>query len=398
MKESGEEMANLDFLSAELEQLKAEGRYRPLTEWGSGSGPWMTLGGRRVLQMSSNNYLGLTNHPELKRAAVEAIETYGVGSGSVRTIAGTLDIHEGLERELAAFKGTESTLVFQSGFATNQGILGSILGPDDVVISDALNHASIIDGIRLTKASRKVYAHKELDELERCLKESASYRARLVVTDGVFSMDGDIAPLPDIVALAERYDAVVYVDDAHASGVLGRCGKGSTDHFGLHGRVHIQVGTLSKAIGVSGGYMAGSALLKDYLIHKARSFLFSTSQTPAVAASSLAAIRVLGRSPELIERLWSNANYCRGRLQALGFDCGMSETPIIPIIVGTPADTMRFSDALLAEGVFAQGIVYPTVAMDKGRVRLIVTATHTREDLDFALDALARTGRQAGLI
>lgn len=391
-------MANFDYLKPELDQLKAEGRYRPLTVWDSGSDIWMELNGRKVLQMSSNNYLGLTNHPELKKAAIEAIETYGVGSGSVRTITGTLRIHDELERELAAFKGTEATLVFQSGFTTNQGILGSILGPDDVVISDELNHASIIDGIRLTKANRKIYAHKDLDQLEQRLKESGSFRSRVVVTDGVFSMDGDIAPLPQIVELAEKYDAIVYVDDAHASGVLGRNGKGSTDHFNLHGRVHIQVGTLSKAIGAVGGYFAGSQLLKDVMIHKARSFLFSTSQPPAVAATCLAAIRVLKKSPELTERLWSNTNYFRDKLQKLGFDTGASETPIIPIIVGTPARSMEFSDKLLAEGIFAQGIVYPTVAMDKGRVRLIITANHSQDDLDFALDKLERVGKRFALI
>ncbi|MDQ6418129.1 glycine C-acetyltransferase [Paenibacillus sp. LHD-117] len=391
-------MANFDHLAAELEQLKADGRYRPLTVWDSGSDIWMELNGRKVLQLSSNNYLGLTNHPDLKQAAIEAIETYGVGSGSVRTITGTLRIHDELERELAEFKGTEATLVFQSGFTTNQGILGTILGPEDVVISDELNHASIIDGIRLTKGNRKIYAHKDLDQLEQRLKENGSFRSRVVVTDGVFSMDGDIAPLPQIVELAENYDAIVYVDDAHASGVLGRNGKGSTDHFNLHGRVHIQVGTLSKAIGAVGGYMAGSQVLKDALIHKARSFLFSTSQPPAVAATCLAAIRVLKNSPELTERLWSNTNYFRDKLHKLGFDTGSSETPIIPIIVGTPARTMQFSDKLLEEDIFAQGIVYPTVAMDKGRVRLIVTANHSQDDLDFALDRLERVGRHFALI
>lgn len=391
-------MGKFDHLSVELEQLKNEGRYRPLKIWGSGSDTWMELSGRRILQMSSNNYLGLTNHPDLQRAAIEAIETYGVGSGSVRTITGTLCVHDELEKELAAFKGTEATLVFQSGFTTNQGILSSILGPDDVVISDELNHASIIDGIRLTKAHRKIYGHKNLDQLEDNLKASASFRSRVVVTDGVFSMDGDIAPLPEIVELAEKYDAIVYVDDAHASGVLGRNGKGSTDHFNLHGRVHIQVGTLSKAIGAVGGYMAGSELLKDYLIHKARSFLFSTSLPPSVAATSLAAIRVLKNEPERGERLWSNTLYFRDKLQNLGFDTGQSETPIIPIIVGTPEKTNKFSDRLLEEGIFAQGIVFPTVAMDKGRVRLIITANHTMSDLNYALDRLQYVGKEFGLI
>ena len=392
-------MAGFEVIEGQLKSLKAEGRYRPLTVWEGGSDSWMTLqDGRRVLQMSSNNYLGLTKHPALKKAAIEAIEDYGVGAGSVRTITGTLDIHDQLEQRLAAFKGTEATLVFQSGFTTNQGVLSSILGPDDVVISDELNHASIIDGIRLTKTNKRIYAHKNMDQLEDVLKESGSYRQRIVVTDGVFSMDGDIAPLPSIVELAERYDALVYVDDAHASGVLGRCGKGSTDHFGLHGRVHIQVGTLSKAIGAVGGYVASSQVLKDYLTHTARSFLFSTALPPSVAATCLAAIDVLQREPELTERLWANANSFRASLQSDGFDTGESETPIIPIIVGDPARTMAFSQRLLEEGICAQGIVYPTVALERGRVRLIVTAQHTTEDLEFARDVLKKVGTEFGIL
>ncbi|GIP32194.1 glycine C-acetyltransferase [Paenibacillus sp. J2TS4] len=391
-------MTFMNRLQKELELLKEEGRYRDLTAWDSGSGPWMSLNGRKVLQMSSNNYLGLTAHPNLKQAAVQAIETYGAGSGSVRTIAGTLDIHQRLEEELARFKGTEAALVFQSGFTANLGILSSLLGPDDVVISDELNHASIIDGIRLTKAHRKIYAHKNMSQLETCLQESAHYAQRFIVTDGVFSMDGDIAPLPEIVDLAEKYDAQVYVDDAHASGVLGRSGKGSVDHFGLNGRVSIQVGTLSKAVGVVGGYFAGPLVIKQYLIQKARSFLFSTSSTPADAVSSLAAIEVLKNSTDLMERLWSNTKYFRDSLHELGFNTGESETPIIPIMIGAPDKTWKFSEHLLEQGIFAQGIVYPTVALDKGRVRLIVTAAHTKEDLDFALAKLQKAGRQFGLI
>ncbi|KRE98468.1 8-amino-7-oxononanoate synthase [Paenibacillus sp. Soil766] len=390
-------MANWGSLERELEQLKKEGRYRPISVWETGSDTWMNIGGRRVLQMSSNNYLGLTNHPDLKKAAIEAIEQYGVGSGSVRTITGTLDIHDQLEQELAAFKGTEAALVFQSGFTTNQGVM-TILGSDDVVISDELNHASIIDGIRLTKAQRRIYAHKDMDQLEAVLRGCGSFAKRVVVTDGVFSMDGDIAPLPAIVELAEKYDAIVFVDDAHASGVLGRNGKGSTDHFGLNGRVHIQVGTLSKAVGAVGGYVAGEQLLKDFLIQKARPFLFSTSAPPSVAATCLAAIRVLKQSESLIGQLWSNATYFRTNVQSLGFDTGGSETPIVPVIVGEPAKAMLFSDLLLQQGVFAQGIVFPTVAMDKGRVRFIVTAKHTREDLDFAIDALNIVGNKLGLL
>ncbi|NMM53545.1 glycine C-acetyltransferase [Paenibacillus aquistagni] len=392
-------MANFDVIAQELQALKDAGRYRPLTVWEDGSDAWMTLeGGKRVLQMSSNNYLGLTHHPKMKQAAIEATEKYGVGAGSVRTITGTLAIHDELEQKLAAFKGTEAALVFQSGFTTNQGVLGSILGADDVVISDELNHASIIDGIRLTKASRKIFAHKDMDQLEAVLKECGSYRQRVVVTDGVFSMDGDIAPLTTIVELAEKYDALVYVDDAHASGVLGKHGKGSTDHFGLHGRVHFQIGTLSKAIGAVGGYVATSQAAKDLMINNARSFLFSTSLPPSVAASCIAAIDVLKTEPELTERLWSNANSFRDTLKKEGFNTGDSETPIIPIIVGEPARTLEFSKRLLDEGLCAQGIVYPTVSMDKGRVRMIVTAQHTDEDLAFALDALKKVGREFGII
>ncbi|MCM3750338.1 glycine C-acetyltransferase [Paenibacillus pasadenensis] len=391
-------MSGLERLREELEQLKNQGRYRMPAVWESGSGPWMEIGGRRVLQMASNNYLGLTDHPRLKQAAIEATQKYGVGAGSVRTISGTLDVHDQLERELADFKGTEAALVFQSGFTTNQGVFGTLLGEEDIVISDELNHASIIDGIRLTKAARRIYKHKDMDSLEEALKGASGHRTRFIVTDGVFSMDGDIAPLPQIVELAERYDAVVCIDDAHASGVLGRCGKGTTDHFGLHGRVHIQIGTLSKAVGVVGGYAAGSQELKEYLIHKARPFLFSTSQTPAVAASCLEAIRVLRTSPELGERMWASANSFRSQLQRDGFDTGVSETPIIPIVIGDSARTMAFSARLLEEGVFAPGIVYPTVAADKGRVRFIVTAAHTADDLEFARQAVLKVGREFGLV
>jgi glycine C-acetyltransferase len=382
----------------DLEQLKAEGRFRSLTVWNSKSDTWMESGGKKFLQLSSNNYLGMNQHPKLKEAAIEAIEKYGVGSGSVRTITGTLAIHEQLEAELARFKGTEAALVFQSGYTANLGILSSILGPDDIVISDELNHASIIDGIRLTKSLRKVYAHRDMKQLEEILNESQSHQNRWIVTDGVFSMEGDIAPLPEIVALAERYNAMVYVDDAHASGVLGRNGKGTTDHYNLHGRVHIQVGTLSKAIGVVGGYFAGSQVIKDYLIHKARPFLFSTAQTPSVAASCMAAIQVLEESTELVRQLWDNATYFRSHLQQLGLDTGDSETPIIPIIIGDPEQTARFSKALFDQGIFAQGIVFPMVAWDKGRIRFIVTAKHTKEDLDFALACIQRAGKEFGLM
>lgn len=387
-----------DYLHEELERLRREGLYRLPTVWDGASGPWMETGGRRLLQLSSNNYLGLTGHPDITAAAIEAVRLYGAGSGSVRTIAGTLAVHDELERELADFKGTEAALVFQSGFATNQGALSSLLGPEELVISDELNHASIIDGIRLTKAERSIYAHKDMDQLEQRLKENGGRKRAFIVTDGVFSMDGDIAPLPAIVELAERYGAFVYVDDAHASGVLGRNGKGSTDHFNLHGRVHVQVGTLSKAVGVVGGYVAGADALKQYLVHKARPFLFSTSQPPAVAAACLAAIRLLRRSQPVIDRLWDNARWFRARLQENGFDTGASETPIVPVLIGQPDKTADFSRQLAQAGVYAQGIVYPTVAKDKGRVRCIVTAAHTQDDLAFAVEAFAAVGKRTGVL
>jgi glycine C-acetyltransferase len=389
---------NYEHYQAELEQLKQEGRFRPLTVWDSKSDAWMELHGKRLLQLSSNNYLGLTQHPKLKQAAIEAIEKFGVGSGSVRTITGTLSIHDQLESDLARFKGTEAALVFQSGYTANLGILSSLLSSEDVVISDELNHASIIDGLRLTKSERKIYAHKNMEQLENHLMESSVFRHRWIVTDGVFSMDGDIAPLPDIVALAEKYQAYVYVDDAHASGVLGKNGKGSVDHFSLQGRVHVQMGTLSKAIGAVGGYFAGSQVFKDYLIHKARPFLFSTAQPPSVAAACIAAIQVLSESADLVQKLWENATYFRNELISLGLDTGQSETPIIPIIVGEPDKTIRFSNLLIEKGIYAQGIVFPMVAWEKGRIRFIITASHSKADLDFALACIRSAGKEFGLI
>ena len=375
-----------------------EGVFRPLTEIASEQGSKVVIRGKEVIQLSSNNYLGLTTHPRLRQAAIEAVEQYGAGTGSVRTIAGTFSMHERLEEKLAQFKQTEATLVFQSGFTSNAGVLASILGEEDVVISDALNHASIIDGIRLTKAKRRIYQHNDMDDLEKALKETQDARTRLVVTDGVFSMDGDIAPLPDLVALCEKYDALVMVDDAHSSGVLGKNGRGTIDHFGLHGRVHIQVGTLSKAIGVLGGYVAGPQVLRDYLVHRARPFLFSTSHPPAVTAACSAAIDVLQDEPELIDRLWENTRFFKEGLNRLGFDTGVSETPITPVIVGEGAKAMALSDALFDEGVYAQGIAFPTVPKDKARVRTIVTAVHTREELTEALDAFERAGKKLGII
>ena len=391
----------LAFLDAEIEELKAKGLYRRLRVVESEQKSRCVIDGREVITLSSNNYLGLATHPKLRQAALDAVERYGAGSGAVRTIAGTMSLHEELEARLAEFKHTEAVLTFQSGFTCNTGVI-PILAPEGAtIVSDALNHASIIDGIRLTKAERRIFPHADMDALRSMLAEvraADADRTILVITDGVFSMDGDIARLPEIVDLAEEYGAIVYVDDAHASGVLGRNGRGSVDHFDLNGRVHVQVGTLSKAIGVLGGYVAGPATLRTVLEHQARPFLFSTSHPPAVAAACLAAIDVLLAEPELIERLWDNARHFKAGLQRLGFDTGNSETPITPVIVGAGALAHRFSDRLFEEGVFAMGIGFPTVAEEKSRVRTIVTAEHSREELDACLDAFERVGRELALI
>lgn len=391
-------MKGFEYLQEELDQMKEQGTFRKLVPLESDQGSKVVINGKEVIQLSSNNYLGLTSHPRLRKAALEAVEKYGAGTGSVRTIAGTFTMHEELEEKLAKFKHTEAALVFQSGFTTNQGVLSAILSPEDVVISDALNHASIIDGIRLTKAARKVYKHVDMEDLERALKESADFRKRLIVTDGVFSMDGNIAPLDKIVELAEKYDALVMVDDAHASGVLGENGRGTVNHFGLDGRVHIQVGTLSKAVGVLGGYVASTRSLIDYLIHKGRPFLFSTSHPPAVTAACDEAIQVLLEEPELIEKLWDNAKFFKDGLVKLGFDTGNSQTPVTPVIVGEESLCHKFSDKLLEYGVFAQGIAFPTVAKGIARVRTIVTAQHSKEELQQALDIFEKAGKELGII
>ncbi|MCP3031270.1 glycine C-acetyltransferase [Halobacillus sp. A1] len=391
-------MRGFEYLQDQLDEMKEEGTFRNLIPLQSAQGSKVTIKGKEVIQLSSNNYLGLTSHPKMKEAADIANKEYGVGTGSVRTIAGTLKMHEDFEEKLAKFKHTEAALVFQSGFTTNQGILSSILTDKDVVISDELNHASIIDGIRLTKAGRKIYKHVDMESLEQALKESSDYRTRLVVTDGVFSMDGNIAPLPEIVELCEKYDALVMVDDAHASGVLGDNGRGTVNHFGLDGRVHIQVGTLSKAIGVLGGYAASTKTLREYLIHKGRPFLFSTSHPPAVTAANDAAIDVLLNEPELIDKLWDNTKFFKKELESLGFDIGISETPITPVMIGDDALTHKFSDELFEEGVFAQGIVFPTVQKGKGRIRTIVTAEHSKEELQEALKAFEKVGKNLGII
>jgi glycine C-acetyltransferase len=397
----------LGFIADELEDLRARHLYRPLRVMSSQQGPVATVDGREVISLSSNDYLGLTHHPRLKAAAIEAVREFGAGSGAVRTIAGTMSMHEALEAELAAFKGTEAVLTFQSGFSANTGVIPTITGEADLIVSDALNHASIIDGMRLSKAPRKVYPHADVAGLEAVLAEatergrpdsSGPYRLILVVTDGVFSMDGDIAPLPGIVEAAERYGAAVFVDDAHASGVLGRNGRGSVDHFGLHGRVAIQVGTLSKAVGVLGGYVAGSQALRDILIQRARPFLFSTSHPPAVVAACREAIRVMEEETWRIERLWASTRRFKAELARLGFDIGRSETPITPVIVGDSETAIRFSARLFEEGIFATSVVFPTVAIDQARLRTIVTAALTDQHLDRALEAFGRVGRELRLI
>jgi glycine C-acetyltransferase len=388
----------LAYLGAELDALKEQGLYRRLRILDDEQKPKTTVDHQTVVNLSSNNYLGLTTHPRLRERALDAIHRLGVGTGSVRTIAGTMAIHMELERRLADFKQTEAVVVFQSGFTANAGTVSSILTKDDVVVSDELNHASIIDGCRLSRATIKVFPHKDVGAARAVLKGLPGAQRKLLITDGVFSMDGDLGPLPELCALAEEFGCIMMVDDAHASGVFGRNGRGTIDHFDVHGRVDVQVGTLSKAIGALGGYVAGSRQLIDFLYHRARPFLFSTSHPPSVAATCIAALDVLLEEPALIDRLWDNTRFFKAGLKAMGFDTGASEGPITPVMVGDGARAMQLSDRLFAAGVFAQGIAFPTVARDRARVRTIVTATHTRDELQFALDAFGKVGRELGII
>ena len=388
----------LAYLGEELESLKQQNLYRRLRVLEDEQKAHTTFDHRSVVNLSSNNYLGLTTHPRLREQALAALERFGVGSGSVRTIAGTMAIHMELERKLAEFKKVEAVVVFQSGFTANAGTVSAILTKDDVVISDELNHASIIDGCRLSRAAIKVFPHKDVDAARRIARELPAGQRKLLITDGVFSMDGDLAPLPALCDVAEETGCIMMVDDAHASGVFGLNGRGTIDHFAMHGRVDVQVGTLSKAIGALGGYVAGSRNLIEFLYHRARPFLFSTSHPPAVAAACIAAVDVLIEEPDIIERLWANTRFFKEGLVRLGFDTGMSESPITPVMAGDGALAMKLSDRLFEEGVFAQGITFPTVPRGKARVRTIVTATHTREDLQYALDAFAKVGRELGMI
>jgi glycine C-acetyltransferase len=388
----------LAYLATELQTLRDQGFYRKLRVLDEEQKARTSIDRRSVINLSSNNYLGLTTHPKLRERAIEATRTLGVGSGSVRTIAGTMDVHMQLERKLAEFKRTEAAVVFQSGFAANAGTVAAILGRDDAIISDELNHASIIDGARLSRATIKVFPHRDAAGARRVLEELPRTQKKLIISDGVFSMEGDLGALPALCDLAEEFDCIMMVDDAHASGVFGQHGRGTVDHFGLHGRVDVQVGTLSKALGVLGGYVAGSRSLIDFLYHRARPFLFSTSHPPAVAASCLAAVEVLESEPGLMDRLWENTRFFKSGLAALGFDTGASDSPITPIIVGEASLAMSLSDRLFEKGVFAQGIGFPTVPRGRARVRTIVTATHTRPELEFALDCFKDAGTELGVI
>jgi glycine C-acetyltransferase len=396
--------SQLAHLTAVLDELKAKGTHFRLRVLDDQQAPVCHYDGKQVINLASNNYLGLANHPKLIEAALKATRELGVGSGAVRTIAGTMRIHMELEEKIARFKNVEACVVFQSGFAANAGTVSAILGKEDFILSDELNHASIIDGARLSRAKVKVFRHKDVTHCEQLLQEVAGEPGRkLVITDGVFSMDGDIGPVDKLAELAEQYGAIMMVDDAHASGVLGRNGRGSVDHFGMHGRVDVQVGTLSKAIGALGGYVCGSRDLIDYLYHRARPFLFSTSHPPSVAATCIAAFDILEQEPERIERLWDNTRYFQNELRGAGFNVGgvntpATETPITPLIIGDGRAAMDFSRALFEEGVMGTAIAFPTVPEGKARIRLILTSEHTREQLDQALETLERVARRMDIL
>ncbi len=389
----------LGYLQDQVQELKDQGVYRTLPVLEGPNEPEVILNGKKVINLSSNNYLGFANHPKLKKAAIEAVEKYGVGSGAVRTIVGNMDIHEELEVKLAKFKREEAVMVFQSGFNCNAGAIQAITNKGDLIISDELNHASIIDGVKLSKADKAVFKHSDMADLERVLKERRDqYTNCLIITDGVFSMDGDVAKLPEIVDLAEKYNCMTYVDDAHGSGVLGESGRGTVDHFHLHGRVDFSIGTLSKAIGVIGGYVAGNKVMKEWLLHRGRPLLFSTSLPPAAVGAIMAAVDELSSTTEYTDRLWSNAKFFKEKLGKLGFNTGASETPITPVIIGEEAMAVQFSKKLLENGVFVSPIVFPTVPKGTGRVRCMVTAAHTEEQLARAVDVFEKVGKEMGIL
>ncbi len=391
----------LDFLRAQLDELAASGLATNIRTVGSPQGARLLVDGRRVLNFTSNDYLGLAGDARLVEAAKAAVDQYGVGPGAVRTIAGTMQLHVDLEEALARFKGVEATISFQSGFAANLGTIPALADEGDVIISDALNHASIVDGVRLARAGRSIYPHGDVAALGDKLSEARSQGARriLVITDGVFSMDGDLAPLPGIVEVAEEHGAMVMVDDAHGEGVLGRGGRGIVDHFGLHRRVAVEVGTMSKAFGVMGGYVAGAADLIDWLRQRARPFLFSSALTPADTAACLASVSILAESTERVERLWANADRFKAAMTASGFDLGVSETPITPVMLGDAKLAQTFSRRLFdEEGVFAQAIGYPTVAHGAARIRVMVSASHSHDDLDQGAESFRTVGQSLGVI
>ncbi|MBN2539950.1 MAG: glycine C-acetyltransferase [Bacilli bacterium] len=392
-------MSKLDYIEQQIQELKDGGVYRVLPVNYGACTNVIDLNHSQVVNLSSNNYLGLANHPQVKKAAIKAVKKYGAGTGSVRTIVGNQDILEESEEVLAEFKREEAVTVFQSGLNCNIGTIQAIVNKGDLIVSDELNHASIIDGVRLSKADKAVFKHSDMKDLEKVLKEKRDQYANvLIITDGVFSMDGDLAKLPDIVKLAKKYNCLTYVDDAHGSGVLGESGRGTVDHYGLHGEVDFIIGTLSKAIGVIGGYVASSKIVKEWLLHRARPILFSTALPPAAVGAIIASVHLLMESTEYTDRLWENANYFKAGLAKLGFDTGHSETPITPVMIGDEAKTMEFSKALLENGVFVSGIVFPTVAKGKGRLRCMISASHEKTDLDFAIDVFGRVGKEMGLI
>jgi glycine C-acetyltransferase len=389
---------HLQYLKDEIDNLKKQNLFTPLPILGDEQRARTIINGKEVINLSANNYLGFANNPRIRKAAKEAIDKWGFGVGAVRQICGTMPIHLEFEEQLAKYKHTESSLVFVAGIAANRGTIQAIMGEEDVIISDELNHGSIIDGVRLVKCEKKIYPHKDMKGLEQALKESQKFKRRLVVTDGVFSMDGDIAPLDQIAELAEKYDAITMVDDAHGDGVLGKDGRGIIDHYNLHGRIDIDMGTLSKAFACLGGYIAGRQELKDYLIQRARSFIFTTAHPPAVVAACMEAIKMVQDEPQHIKNLWKNTKYFKEKVQALGFNTGRSQTPITPIIVGESKNAIRLSEEAFKEGVFVKPIVYPLVSKDTSRVRTIVTAIHTKEDLDEAVDIFEKVGKRLELI
>ena len=392
-------MPKLDWIDEELENLRASGLYNHIRTLGSAQGAWLKVDGKRVLNFCSNNYLGLANHPRLKQAAIAAMETYGVGPGAVRTIAGTMDLHVQFDRRMAKFKGVEAAISLQSGFTANLAVIPALVGKEDAIISDELNHASIIDGSRLSGAKILRYAHCDPADLEKVLKDNrAQYRRILVVTDGVFSMDGDVAPLDKIYEITERYDAILMVDDAHGEGVLGRGGRGIVDHFDLHGKVDVEVGTLSKAFGVMGGVVAGDRKIVEWLHQRARPFLFSSAVTVPDVAAAIASIDLLEESTELVDKLWSNAAFFKKEMRNMGFDTGVSTTPITPVMLGEAPLAQAFSRRLYEEGVFGMAIGFPTVARGKARIRVMISAAHQPDDLERGLEAFSIVGRELGVI